>query len=275
MTAELYARGQQPFATLPPAYGSLATRVRGLGNARIVWRNFVESQPLLRSCLPSPSVPSLLPPPDPPGPLSFYFFDLPPTFSASQARSKLENFRPAARLDPILSRVFPSLPSSDALIKRTWRWIHSPPATARESETHWKILHNGILTRSQLSHFAEGAVRSCIFCSSDPDDVVHALFECEYSKEYWKSLLHHLGELSQGILNATTFSADEVLLGLPTLRSVADDQTLPRLRAIVAVAIQTLVDARWSRIKLNPSLSSPLPQDLALKAITSYKHRLS
>jgi hypothetical protein len=275
LIAELYARTRNTITTLQPSYGLLASKPQGLKFARKIWQEFVPSHPILSRHFPSPSVPISLPTPTLPAPYSHRFYDLPPTFSTSEARTRIEAARPSAQLDQKFERIFPSFPSSEALVRRTWKWIHSPPATAREAETHWKILHNGIMTRSQLAHFAEGAVSTCIFCASASDDVVHALFECEYSKEYWSSLLDLLSTSLSEAFTPSTFSADEILLGLPTLRHLVDDRDTLTLRAIVAVAIQTLVDARWSRIKSDPLLSSPSPSDLAVKTVEGYIRRLS
>ncbi|GAA5874287.1 hypothetical protein JCM16303_005800 [Sporobolomyces ruberrimus] len=275
LVAELYSRSRSKLSTLPPSYGLLASNAKGLKNARIFWNDFVASHPLLSSKLPSPVVAESLPAPTPPGSPSFQLFGLPRPLSSSAVRSRIVSDRPPSRIDQKLEPLFPAPPSGEALARRTWKWIHTPPATPREADTHWRLLHNGIMTRSRLAHFAQGATSSCVFCPDASDDVVHALFTCGYSKRYWNSLLCHLTGSLSSAFTPFTFSADEVLLGLPTLRLLTDDRNALDLRAIVAVAIQQLVDARWARIKPDPLLSSPTPSDLALKTVYSYIHRLS
>ncbi|GAA5887245.1 hypothetical protein JCM16303_007389 [Sporobolomyces ruberrimus] len=272
--ADLYCRSQR-LLTLPPSYGLLAKDAKGIKNARIVWNSFVVSHPVLSLHFPNPVQPLRLPSPTPPSHPTFRLLNFAPGLSSSEARSRIVNCRPPSRLDPRLEQLFSAPPSGDALARRTWSWIFTPPATPRKADTHWRLLHNGIMTRSRLAHFAQGATSSCVFCSDASDDVVHALFTCGYSKEYWQNLLSYLSGSLSSAFTTSTFSADEVLLGLPTLRLLTDDRNSLDLRAIVAVAIQKLVDTRWARIRSDPLLSSPSPSDLALSTVYSYIHRLS
>ncbi|GAA5936683.1 reverse transcriptase family protein [Sporobolomyces koalae] len=275
LVAQLYPTSDGTIRTIGPSYGVLARAPTGIKLARTLWSVFVRTHPIFSRLLPSlyPSV--LLPHPVPPLSSFFTIYGLPPAFSTSRARRRLNDLRPPAPLDPKLERLFASPPSSEALVRRTWNWIHTAPATAREAETHWRLLHNGIRGRPQLSHFAPDTDRTCLFCSTASDDVVHALFECDYSKEYWSSLLDLLSSSLSGAFTASTFAPDEILLGLPTLRLLLDDSDAFKARAVVAVGLQTLVDTRRSRIQQNPLLSSPLPSDLAVKAVEDIVRRLS
>ncbi|GAA6000614.1 uncharacterized protein JCM10292_000510 [Rhodotorula paludigena] len=71
-------------------------------------------------------------------------------------------------------------------------------------------------------------------------------------------------------------ASDEILLGLPTLHALAPREAHPAFRAVVAVALQSLVDARWARIRpLNPTSSSPSSAELADRALLTVADRLS
>jgi hypothetical protein len=114
-----------------------------------------------------------------------------------------------------------------------------------------------------------------IHCGSC-DTLTHALFDCAFSSSYWSAYIERLAHTISDYITSTTLAPDELLLGLPTLSAVTDESSAPLLRAIVAVGIQTLIDARWARIRpTNQTQSSPSADVLANRAFTTVAARLA
>ncbi|BGP29092.1 hypothetical protein JCM10296v2_000830 [Rhodotorula toruloides] len=114
----------------------------------------------------------------------------------------------------------------------------------------------------------------CIFCGSC-DSLNHALFDCDFSSSYWSALVALHMDIVSDYMTTTTLAPDELLLGLPTLTAVTDASSLPLLRAIVAIGFQTLVDARWARIRpTNPTQTSLSAHTLASRAFATVAVRL-
>ncbi|GAA5882938.1 hypothetical protein JCM1840_000197 [Sporobolomyces johnsonii] len=148
-----------------------------------------------------------------------------------------------------------------------WKWLQKGPASAREIDTHWRALHGILLTRSRLHLLKHSPTPACAFCGAKAT-VAHGYMECEYSLAYRKELEKGLhSSLSTGF-SADTFSFTKILLGLPILHTLVDDSVKPTLRALVAIAFQTLHDAHYARIRTtNPTSSSPLLSTLASIAL--------
>ncbi|BGP29474.1 hypothetical protein JCM10296v2_001213 [Rhodotorula toruloides] len=109
-----------------------------------------------------------------------------------------------------------------------------------------------------------------IFLGLQDDNANHA-----FSSSYWSALILLLAHNISDYMTTTTLAPDELLLGLPTLSAVTDVSSAPLLRAIVAVSLQTLVDARWARIRpTNPTQTSPSAATLASRAFATIAVRL-
>ncbi|BGP35341.1 hypothetical protein JCM10296v2_007177 [Rhodotorula toruloides] len=148
------------------------------------------------------------------------------------------------------------------------------PATPREADTHWRILHSTLTTQRRLYKMGFAADDHCLFCGSS-DTLTHALFDCAFSSSYWSALILLLAHNISDYMTTTTLAPDELLLGLPTLAAVTDVSPAPLLCAIVAVSLQTLVDARWACIRpTNPTQTSPSATTLASRAFATIAVRL-
>ncbi|GAA5895151.1 uncharacterized protein JCM6883_002336 [Sporobolomyces salmoneus] len=243
------------YFTLPPYSQEPITSSPALQNARLAWQAFATNHPILSRHFPSP-VPSIaLPPPTSPTPPTFTLLSLPHGFSASDARSQLLSSLPSS----LCSTVFELLPNSHLVeedLARTWTWINFRPATPREAETHWRILHSAISTRIRQHKLKKSPDDSCVFCSpTSRDTVVHAFFLCTYSSVYWRR-----------------FSPTSTKTSIPTS---LPKPSLPLKSSLVFLSSGLLSDIRWKRIKPDPSLSSPAPLDLAMKAIDESLGRVS
>ncbi|CDR36739.1 hypothetical protein NBRC10512_004287 [Rhodotorula toruloides] len=256
--------------TSPPRFSS------GLLAARHDWLLFVAAHPLLRYYLPLADLagfPAPLPTPQDPPPTAFSFLGLPHGFSASAARRALVARRsvvtPHARLEPHIPQAIP-----EATTTRLWRWLRRRPATPREADTHWRILQGAVTTRRRQFKMGLAPDDRCVFCGLS-ESLTHALFDCAFSSSYWTALVFLLAHNISDYMKTTTLAPDELLLGLPTLTAVTDASSLPLLRAIVAVGLQTLVDARWARIRpTNPTQTSPSAGTLASRAFSAIAVRL-
>ncbi|GAA5957899.1 hypothetical protein JCM3765_006196 [Sporobolomyces pararoseus] len=277
--SEFYTDDSLSYSTLLPLPSPLPRphpESTSLGNTKLVWQLELSRNPILSTHFPTPVPPIALPSPSTPTPASFTFLNVNHGFSTAEARSALLSFKPSSQIPSIFSLLPNSHPQEEDL-RRTWTWIYSRPATPREAETHWRVLHRVVMTRSRQFQYGFVADDKCVFCSpTSRDTVVHALFECTYSSVYWSTILSNLHEKVDQRFTLPTFTPEQILLGLPILRSRCDDRAQPYLRALVAIAVQLLVDTRWKRIKLeNPSLSSPTSMELAKKALDLVYRRVS
>ncbi|GAA5999362.1 uncharacterized protein JCM10292_001234 [Rhodotorula paludigena] len=248
--------------------------VSGLRAARHVWLAHTLLHPALFALLPSSAAVVSLPLPSQPPRGSLSFLGLPPSFSAAAARRALVALRSTAPISTRLASLLPpSLPST--AVEKAWQWVALPPATALEAHTHWLILHGALRTRRRLHKQQLAAGDACLFCGAS-DTLAHAIFDCQYSRNFWIALTTLLATAVSPAFTATTMASDEILLGLPTLHALAPREAHPAFRAVVAVALQSLVDARWARIRpLNPTSSSPSSAELADRALLAVADRLS
>ncbi|GAA5974399.1 hypothetical protein JCM11641_005260 [Rhodosporidiobolus odoratus] len=68
----------------------------------------------------------------------------------------------------------------------------------------------------------------------------------------------------------------ELITGLPILSAALPSLAKPLLRAIAAIGISTLLDARWARLRpQEPTTTSSAPTALAAKAIITLSCRLA
>jgi hypothetical protein len=281
---------QDSLAELPPGYYSLplslprtAPAQGGKSGSYRAWLDYLNGDARLAQLLPLSPPRDLaiarakrlitLPPPMAPAPAAFATLNLPHGFSTGVARKTLAGKAAictiSARLDPL----FRATPSSDQ-VERVWRWIWTAPALPRESEHHWLLLHGALRTRRRLHVMGLADSDSCLHCG-ESDSLSHALFTCPSSAAYWTFLSALLSDACGQIFTDATFSAEQILLGLPLLHADAPPDRHPFLRAVVAVAITTL----WRRRLdfLHHEGPTPLcdnPQDLAAKAFTRIAERL-
>ncbi|GAA5921061.1 hypothetical protein JCM5296_002175, partial [Sporobolomyces johnsonii] len=173
-----------------------------------------------------------------------------------------------------LSDLLPaSLPPHTAA--HAWRFYHLPPSTPREADTHWRVLHGALLTRRRQFKMGVSSTDACLFCGAR-DTLPHALFACPYSASYWTNVVDALSTSLSDAISPSTFSAAELLLGLPTLTAIVDATHHPTLRAAAAVSLQVLVEARQARIRPNnPTATSPPPASLAHRALQQLAARLT
>ncbi|GAA5884386.1 hypothetical protein JCM1840_004668, partial [Sporobolomyces johnsonii] len=152
-------------------------------------------------------------------------------------------------------------------LEALWRNLQGGPATAKEVDTHWRLLHGVLITRARLHRFGHAPEPDCIFCG-EVDSVSHAYFACEYSRSYVEEVRQALCSSLSPAFSPATFSSTQLLLGLPALAALVDKAVKPTLRAVVAITIQTLHDTRHSRIRsLHPTTTSLAPSSLAMVAL--------
>ncbi|GAA6023098.1 hypothetical protein JCM11491_002332 [Sporobolomyces phaffii] len=260
--------------TLPPRTEPVPLDRKALGHARWEWQFFASTHPILSRHFPSPKLSASLPRPEWPGADAFTFLGLEHGFSAGTARQALVRSRvPPVPTRPIIAEAL-SMPHSDGAWVETWKWIQARPATPRESDTHWRLLYSAKTTRALLSQIGLHDDPTCVFCRAAPDTVSHAFFNCDYSKQYWSHLLDTISSSLSPAFTEITFSPAQILLGLPTLRGAVDERAQDTIRALVAISLQELADARWSRIKSDPLHSSPSPSALSRRAIERVLDRL-
>lgn len=271
--AELYFNGaRSPLYTLPDHKVAVPLDKKDGKSAKQAWQFFTRTHNILSRYFPTPRRATTLPFPSFPEPRSFTLLGLNHGFSASEGRLELLRQRSSS---PVLRSYSSTLHTDEDEWRRTWLWINARPVSPREAETHWRLLHSVVITRTTLHRWNKSTPPTCVFCCDSPDTISHAFFSCAYSKEYWSRLLETLSNTLSTAFNTSTFSPDEILMGLPTLRSQVDASVQITIRAVVAVAIQTLADVRWSRIKPDPSQSSPSPSELSQRTINGIVRRLS
>ena len=271
--AELYFNGvRSPLYTLPDQKVAVPLGKKDGKSAEQAWQFFTRTHTILSRFFPTPRQATTLPFPSFPEPRSFTLLGLNHGFSASEGRLELLRQRSSS---PIPRSYSSMLHAGEDEWRRTWLWINARPVSPREAETHWRLLHSVVITRTKLHQWSDSTPSTCVFCCDSPDTISHSFFTCAYSKEYWSRLLETLSNTLSTAFNTSTFSSDEILMGLPTLRSQADASAQITIRAVVAVAIQTLADVRWSRIKSDPSQSSPSPSELSQRTIDGIVRRLS
>ncbi|GAA6003859.1 hypothetical protein JCM10207_006439 [Rhodosporidiobolus poonsookiae] len=242
------------------------------------WEAARETNPLLASLLPPAigryDLPLLLPPPlSQPNP-AFSLLGLPHGFSAGKARRQIASLAFPLPLSASLASLFPSAPDELA-VKRLWGWIGQRPAAAKEVDAHWRLAHGVSTTAAALHAMGKRESPACALCG-EQDTVVHAYFTCTYSAAYWDDVRTHLASTISSAFSADAFSPGEITLGLPALASVVDKAVLPTLRAIVAIALHTLDEARRARIRpVDPALSSPSPSRLASRFLLRLENRLA
>lgn len=263
------------FATLPPLSPDDARFHHGLRAARFAWLTHVLSSDSLSRLLPVLASPLPLPAPTTLPPSAFSILGLPHGFSAADARRSIAERAEPCPLSPRLASYLPS-PLSASVLQRVWRWIRAPPATPREADSHWLILHGALVTRRRLFVMGLAASELCVICaSSSVDTLVHALFECSHSAAFWSALTALLAEHVSPAFDSFTMTPGELLLGVPTLDALSPAKTGPLLRAMVGILFQTLLNERWARIRAEqPSPSSRAPEDLASCAFITLAARL-
>ncbi|GAA6026820.1 hypothetical protein JCM8097_005884 [Rhodosporidiobolus ruineniae] len=260
--------------TLPPPSPPYPKSAGGLRRAQHDWLSLLVVSPAFSRFISVfiSSLPLPLPPPLPPPPAALSFLSLPPDFSTSAARRALSSSDP----EPLNTHLEPLLhpPPSAAAVKRIWSWIRLSPATPREADQHWRILHGALTTRRRQYRMQQAPDDSCVHCGAS-DTLVHALALCPFSAAFWTAYTSSLASSLSDAFSSTTMSPREVLLGLPTLSELAPSSATPVLRAAVAVGLSSLLDARWARIRpTDPTSASPLAKELAARALSTLSHRM-
>ncbi|GAA5896906.1 uncharacterized protein JCM6883_007050 [Sporobolomyces salmoneus] len=236
------------------------------------WNRIAASSPPLRRFF-DPSRPAFSPLPLPtfPRPTTFSFLSLSPGFSTSEAKAAIDNLSP--QHPPSTSLLLPTLDSTD--LARLWKWVQQAPATAQEVDTHWRILRGIIITGSKMERFGHNETDLCVHCGKS-DTVQHGWIECSYSKDFVEDLRLSLETSLSDVFSPQHFSLVDILLGLPQISRLVDADVRPRIRAIVAITVQTLHDARYERFrKENPTSSSLSPSSLATLVLQRISDRLS
>ncbi|GAA5850265.1 hypothetical protein JCM8547_001068 [Rhodosporidiobolus lusitaniae] len=264
-----------------PGYGAFRLSDRetaaGIGRARKDWQEEVDARTELRQLfpparevghpvlqLPSPSLPSTP---------SFPFLSLSPPFSTSTARHALSALSSISPLSTAISSLS-STRLDETALKKLWRWVQRRPATAREADTHWRLLHGAIAARARLHFLGHAESAACVYCGLK-DDVGHVFFSCAFSLSFWDEYRTLLISSLSPSFKPAAFNAQEILLGLPVLTAAAEKEHPPTLRAVGAVALQLLHDTRLSRIRSSSLTStSPSPPDRALRAVGILSARL-
>ncbi|GAA6036794.1 hypothetical protein JCM8097_003482 [Rhodosporidiobolus ruineniae] len=260
--------------TLPPPSPPYPKSEGGLRRAQHDWLSLLVVSPTFSRFISVfiSSLPLPLPPPLPPPPAALSFLSLPLDFSASAARRALSTGDP----EPLNTHLEPLLdppPSADE-VKRIWSWIRLSPATPREADQHWRILHGALTTRRRQYRMQQAPDDSCVHCGAS-DTLVRALALCPFSAAFWATYTSSLASSLSDALSNTAMSPREVLLGLPTLSELAPSSAMPVLRAAVAVGLSSLLDARWARIRpTNPTAASPPAEELAARALSTLSHRM-
>ncbi|GAA5979065.1 hypothetical protein JCM10908_002793 [Rhodotorula pacifica] len=279
--AHLYYQSA-PGAGLPPGLYSLplsdpnhANNKSGLRLARHTWLTHVLSVPLLQYLLPISALPLQFPQPSSPAPHAFLILGLCHGYSAADARRTI-----ALRAEPchLSSRFASYLPGllAASVRERVWRWICDPPATPREADSHWLILHGALLTRRRLFKMNLADADLCVICSANRvDSLEHALFECTHSAAFWTAYTALLSAHVSPAFTSFTMAPGELLLGVPTLDALSPAKSRPLLRAMVGIGFQTVIDERWARLRAeNPTSSSRSAEELASCAFTALAARL-
>ncbi|GAA5979719.1 hypothetical protein JCM5350_003826, partial [Sporobolomyces pararoseus] len=148
--SELFTDDSRSYTTLPPLLPSIPhtpSHSTSKRNTRLAWQVEISRNPILSTHFPSP-IPSIaLPSPSTLTPASFTFLNLDHGFSTAEARSALLSFKPSSQVPSIFLSLHSHTSEED--LRRTWTWIPSRPATPREADTHWRVLHQVIMTRSR------------------------------------------------------------------------------------------------------------------------------
>ncbi|GAA5896017.1 uncharacterized protein JCM6883_001688 [Sporobolomyces salmoneus] len=186
-------------------------------------------------------------------------------------KAAIDNLSP--QHPPSTSLLLPTLDSTD--LARLWKWVQQAPATAQEVDTHWRILRGIIITGSKMERFGHNDTDLCVHCGKS-DTVQHGWIECSYSKDFVEDLRLSLETSLSDVFSPQHFSLVDILLGLPQISRLVDADVRPRIRAIVAITVQTLHDARYERFrKENPTSSSLSPSSLATLVLQRISDRLS
>ncbi|GAA5980903.1 hypothetical protein JCM11641_005479 [Rhodosporidiobolus odoratus] len=102
--------------------------------------------------------------------------------------------------------------------------------------------------------------------------VVLSFFSAAYWSDFTASLASSLGDT----FTPQRLTVGEVITGLPLLSAASPSSAKPLLRAIAAIGISTLLDARGARLRpQEPTTTSPAPTALAAKAIIALSCRLA
>ncbi|GAA5988252.1 hypothetical protein JCM11641_002101 [Rhodosporidiobolus odoratus] len=184
--------------TLQPPSPPYPSSTGGLRRARHDWlslllvsRSFLSHASAFVAVVPLP-----LPPPLPPPSTAISFLSLTPPFSTADARHALVALCPVAPLHHRLESLVPS-PLSPTKLEGLWRWIRRSPATPREADTHWRLLHGSTTTRRRQFTMQLAPDDHCLHCG-EQDSLTHALSTCHYSAAYWSdftaSLASSLGD---------------------------------------------------------------------------------
>ncbi|GAA6063190.1 hypothetical protein JCM10212_000492 [Sporobolomyces blumeae] len=189
--AELHYRSRP--TTLPLLEIGLYTLSPNVKTKKVVeWRRIVAASPSLSILLPPTAQPySPLPLPSSPRPSTWSFASLPPPFTASDLRRQLANKTPPT--PPASTLDLPTLDASGQA--KLWSWIQARPATAREADTHWRILHGVIMTRARMQRVGRA-----------------------------------LADSLSDAFTSDNFSPTWLLLGLPSLLPLVENEIRPRLR---------------------------------------------
>lgn len=75
-----------------------------------------------------------------------------------------------------------------------WRTVVCHNATSpKHIFILWLALLGKMRTKDRLISWGLDIAASCILCNNQPESLEHLYFDCYYSKEVWKRLLHWLG----------------------------------------------------------------------------------
>jgi len=107
----------------------------------------------------------------------------------------------------------------------------------------YKVLNFILYTNSKLHKIGSITDDKCSFCKSEPETLLHLLFNCVYSKFFWKDFEFYFYSLSKEFVH---LSLRDVLIGIIT-------SECPLLNYFLLIAKLYLWDCRRSQIL--PSLA--------------------
>ena len=102
----------------------------------------------------------------------------------------------------------------------------------------YKVLNSRLYTNTKLYKIGFISDNKCFFCKSEPETLIHLLFDCVYLKLSWKDFEFYFYSLSKEFFH---LSLQDVLIGIIT-------SECPLLNYLLLIAKVYLWDCRRSQI---------------------------
>ena len=120
-------------------------------------------------------------------------------------------------------------------------WIIKSTISPKHRAFQFKLIHRILVTNKMLHDWKLRDSNLCSFCNSQPETIVHMLWECSAVQNLWTSLFQWLEQITETNIQ---FNEKEVLLGI-------EDHTFLMYNALFILTKQFIYSCRCRNMPLN------------------------